>query len=132
MYYICKIWKNLLIMPLFLLLSQCRIKFGPNVAWKTPPILFLLNNFYLNMFEKSINSNKLCCYVLVLKKFGKTFNNSYFGPFLGKKRARMGHAQNDNQIFFSWNNIRRSWAFRYFLFQQNIISFDWVMNDFLV
>ena len=33
-------------------------------------------------------------------------------------------------IFFCGNNKRRSQAFKNFLFYQNIISFDWIMNDF--
>ena len=35
------------------------------------------------------------------KNLVKPLTIAIFGPFLGKKRARMGHAQNDNQIFFS-------------------------------
>ena len=56
----------------FWLFLQFQIKFGPNFAPKTPPILVLFTNFHLHMFEKSINSNKLCCYTPVLKKMVKT------------------------------------------------------------
>ena len=43
----------------------------------------------------------------------------------------MGHSQNKKSNFFSRNNKIRSSAFRNFLFYQNLICFDWVMNAFL-
>ena len=42
----------------------------------------------------------------------------------------MGHTQ-DEKYFFGRNNKSRSSAFRKFLFYQNIICLDWVMNLFL-
>ena len=42
----------------------------------------------------------------------------------------MGDTQ-DGKFFFGRNNKSRSSAFRKFLFYQNIICFDWVMNIFL-
>ena len=42
----------------------------------------------------------------------------------------MGHTQ-DEKYFFGRNNKSRSSAFRKFLFYQNIICLDWVMNPFL-
>ena len=43
----------------------------------------------------------------------------------------MGHARDEKKIFFGRNNKSRSSGFRKFLFYQNIICFDWVMNLFL-
>ena len=43
----------------------------------------------------------------------------------------MDHAQDEKKNFFGKNNKSRSWAFRKFLFYQNIKCFDWVMNFFL-
>ena len=65
------------------------------------------------------------------KKLVKPLKNCFFGPNLHRKEVIMGHAQDGNFFFFGTNNKSRSSAFRKFLFYQNIICFDWVMNLFL-
>ena len=53
----------------------------------------------------------------------------FFGPKLHRNGVIMGHTQNGKR-FFGRNNKSRSSAFRKFLFYQNIICFDWVLNLF--
>ena len=60
------------------------------------------------------------------KKVGKTSQKLFFGPNLHRKEVIMGHTQ-DGKFFLAG----RSSAFRKFLFYQNTICFDWVMNLFL-
>ena len=43
----------------------------------------------------------------------------------------MDHAQDEKKSFFGRNNKNRYSAFRNFLFYQNILCFDWIMNLFL-
>ena len=63
------------------------------------------------------------------KKLVKPLKYCFCGPNLHRKEVIMGHAQ-DGRIFFGRNNKSRSSAFKKFLFYQNIICFDWVMNLF--
>ena len=65
------------------------------------------------------------------KKLVKPLKNCFFGPNLHRQGVIMDHAQDEKKIFFGRNNKNRSSAFRKFLFYQNIICFDWVMNFFL-
>ena len=64
------------------------------------------------------------------KELVKSLKNCFFRPNLHRKGVIMGHAL-DGKIFFGRNNKSRSSAFRKFLFYQNIICFDWIMNLFL-
>ena len=64
------------------------------------------------------------------KKLVKPLQNCSFGPNLHRTAVIMDHAQ-DGKIFFDRNNNSRSSAFRKFLFYQNSICFDWVINIFL-
>ena len=87
--------------------------------------------FQWNMLRDSIHINSFCCNSVVLKNYGKTSNNCFFGPNLHSIKVRMGYAQNEKQVFFGRNNKSRSSAFKNFLLYQNIICFGWAMNLFL-
>ena len=64
-----------------------------------------------------------------LKKVGKTFKIAFLGPYLGKNRTTIATPKIKFKFIFE-NNNKRPWAFNKFLFHQNIICFDKVMNDF--
>ena len=64
------------------------------------------------------------------KKLVKSLKNCFFGTNFHKNGAIMGHAPNET-IFFGRNNKSKSSVFWNFLFYQNIICLDWVMNLFL-
>ena len=64
------------------------------------------------------------------KKLVKPFKNCFLGPICTKRGSLLATPKSKN-IFFGRNNKSRSSAFRNFLFYQNIICFDWVMNLFL-
>ena len=65
------------------------------------------------------------------KKAGKTFEKLFFWTQFAEKRGHYGPRPRWKKNFFGRNNKSRSSAFRKFLFYQNIICFDWVMNLFL-
>ena len=64
------------------------------------------------------------------KKLVKPLKNCFLGLNLLKKDS-LWVIHNMENNFFGRNNKSRSPAFRNFLFYQNIIFFDWVMNIFL-
>ena len=90
------------------------------VSFKLYPPWIFCADLYWDMSGNWIN--------IVLKKIGETVKNCSLGSYLGKNWACVGHTQNQAQFFFGGNMEN---FFKNFLFYQNIISFDWVMNDFL-
>ena len=64
------------------------------------------------------------------KKLVKPLKNCFFGLDFHRKVVIMGHPH-DGKLFFGRNNKSRSSTFTKFLFYQNILCFDWVMNLFL-
>ena len=70
-------------------------------------------------------------YFVALKKNSvKLLKIALLGPYLGKNWASMGHAQNEAQFFLEItkgdHKLSRTFSFT------NIISFDWVIHDFLI
>ena len=70
-------------------------------------------------------------YFVALKKNSvKLLKIALVGPYLGKNWASMGHAQNEAQFFLEITKGDHKLS-RIFSFT-NIISFDWVIHDFLI
>ena len=70
-------------------------------------------------------------YFVALKKNSvKLLKIALVGPYLGKNWASMGHAQNEPQFFLEITKGDHKLS-RIFSFT-NIISFDWVIHDFLI
>ena len=83
------------------------------------------------MSEYSIITNNSCHYFE--KKLARTFKNCFLvqkSPTSARKWASINHAQNQIR-FFCKNNKERSKFSKSFLFHENIIIFNRVMNDFL-
>ena len=93
---------------------------------------FLLVNVYLmqNMKKNPLKYQFLCFFENIGPKFGPNFDPKTT-PTLKMKRGHYGPRPWWKKNFFGRNNKSRSSAFRKFLFYQNIICFDWVMNLFL-
>ena len=108
-----KIWKNLMMISLFLYFFHI----GLDLAQDHTHTDFFAG-FQLNMLENSIDIKNFNWYLVVLKKtfYSKTSKNCHFiwptqlmqkrGPRPGKKKKQ----------FFFKNNKTRSWAFKNFLF----------------
>ena len=90
------------------------------------------------MFESSIYSNKPCFYDLVLKKNGKTFNNSYFWTLSGQQ-WEPGCATSKmkiNNSFLKWNKEIISFQIlfvssKYYKFSLNCEWFSCLNDTFL-
>ena len=83
------------------------------------------------MFGDTININDLCYNLAVLKKkLVKPFKNCFWTQF-AQKKGHYGPRSKWGKTFVKNTKKSRSSAFRKFLFYQNIIYFDWVMNLFL-
>ena len=113
---------------------------GPNLIWaKFCPYnqmhflsFVVIVDFQWNMLQDSINIDKFCCNPVVLKKIGKTSTKvAFLGPICTTKGSAWTMPKMKKQIFFGRNNKSRSFAFRNFLFYQNIICFGWVISLFL-
>ena len=78
-----------------------------------------------------INIYNLCFHIVVLKKISKVVKNCSSTTLFGQKLGQHGPHPKWSSFFYFGNNKRRSEAFKNFLFHQNIIRFDWVLNDFL-
>ena len=83
------------------------------------------------MLAHWINIYNLGYHIVVLKKNSVTLLKiALLGPYLGKNWASMSHAQNEAQFLLEItkgdHKLSRTFCFK------NIISFDWVMNDFLI
>ena len=84
-----------------------------------------------NMLGDTINiNNYLCCNLAVLKKLVKPLKNCFLDRIY-KEKGSLWAMLKMGKKFFGRNNKSRSSAFRKFLFYQNIICFDWVMDIFL-
>ena len=66
------------------------------------------------------------------KKLVKLLKVALLGLYSGKNWSSMGHTQNQAQFFCVEITKGDHKLSRTFLFYQNNISFDWVMNDFVL
>ena len=92
-----------------------------------PPTLDFFAVFHWDMSGNLINIYNLHYNIVVLKKIAKAFTNCSFRILFGQKLGQQRPCPKSSLIFF----LEITRAFKNFLFHQNIISFDWVMNDFL-